>query len=149
MPNTQPYDPLKRRPGHFERFEFLNMSATDLDIAALTFHAEDSQNVDVWMFSLAPTPHHLAMGQNWEVAPAPGCGGGNADHFTATVDFTNGLSIHYAFTVQNMPPDGYITDVSLMVSGGPTTFVGFGFVTYMAPNGVSLQPADITVTQPH
>ena len=136
-------DPVWRRPGHFDRFEFLNLSAEPQTLTGLHFEFKDKNDVVVCVVDLTNPPITLQINESWEWIPQPDEAYGDAIKFTGYVDLDSGKHVTYDFELEGKPDYTYIWTARLGLQTSPENeLVAFGFVEYMAPVGVSLQEGD-------
>ncbi len=68
MPNG---DPVWKRPGYFDRFEFTNLSASPQTLTGLHFEFKDELDNVIWAVDFQGPPEPLPIGQGWDAVPQP------------------------------------------------------------------------------
>ncbi len=143
---SNPVPGPQKRPGHFDRFEFLNLSADPQVLTGLHFEFKDSSDAVVCVVDLTDPPITLQVNQSWEWGPPSDEAYGDAIKFTGTVDLESGEKVTYTFELVDEPEYTYIWQARLGLKTTPgDVLTAFGNVDYMAPLEVSLQVGDWTI----
>ncbi len=141
MPN-----PIWKKPGHFDRFEFTNLSADPQTLTGLHFTFMDELNNVIWTFDAQDMPYPLPIGEHWELSPPSAAGDGDVIKFTGTVNLQSGAQIDFDYVLQNRPPYSYIWQVRLgLQTDAQNNLVAYGNVDFMSPLQASLLPGDWNV----
>ena len=136
MPNG---DPVWRRPGHFDRFEFTNLSAGPQTLTGLHFEFRDELDNLIWTADFQGPPVALAIGQSWDEIPLPTDAYGDTLKFTGHVDLEGGIGIDFDYVLQNQPHYAYIWQARLGVqTNAANVLVACGNVDFMSPLEASL-----------
>lgn len=144
MPNG---DPVWKRPGHFDRFEFTNLSADPQTLTEVHFVFKDDFGNEIWKVDDIGLNVPLNIGESWERYPPGDQAYGDAVTFTCTVNLAGSAKVEFTYTLQNQPHYSYIWQARLgLQTDAGNNLVAYGNVDFMHPLQASLQPTDWTIT---